>query len=200
MKAVTGTGPRRTRAGLLKVVAWAALGGLSACAAGAGGARPEAAGRQRSDRGDYHAVTIVSAGGRATPLSEVLGTRPALVSFWAPWCEPCLREMPDIERLSQSARSCAVSVLGVAVGETPDAVAAFVAAHHLTVPQFADEHYALADALGQTRVPTTVVFDRGQRVTFVGQRVDSRATEALSAAARADGAPAEPDCALALMR
>jgi thiol-disulfide isomerase/thioredoxin len=139
----------------------------------------------------YAGIPIVSAAGQAMPLSDVLGEHAALVSFWAPWCEPCLKEMPDLERLARAARPCAVSVLAVAVGETPVAVARFAEAHHLTIPQFADEHYALADALGQTRVPTTVVFDRAHRITFVGERLDRGAADALAAAAASAG------CALA---
>jgi len=143
------------------------------------------------DAADYRGVTIVSAAGQPVPLSDALGDRPALVSFWAPWCEPCLKEMPDLERLALAARPCAVSVLAVAVGETPGAVARFAEAHHLTIPQFADEHYALADALGQKRVPTTVVFDRAHRITFVGERLDRGAADALAAAV------GPSDCALA---
>ena len=178
----------------------------SACTSGGAGVVPPArsppGGGRSSSGGDYRTVTIVSAAGRPARLAEVLGARPALVSFWAPWCEPCLRELPDLERLAQSARPCALSVLGVAVGETPAAVASFAAAHRPAVPQFADESYALADALGQTRVPTTVVFDRAQRIAFVGERVDRRATDVLSALLAGDGASAGgagTGCALATL-
>lgn len=182
---------------------------LVACACSSGGvggvrvANGPAVGGRAPSSGDYRAITIVSAAGKPVRLAEVLGARPALVSFWAPWCEPCLRELPDLERLAKSARPCAMSVVGVAVGETPAAVASFAAANHLLVPQFADESYALADALGQTRVPTTVVFDGAQRVAFVGEGVDRRATDVLSTLLAGDrglgAGTAATDCGLAML-
>ena len=36
-----------------------------------------------------------------------------LVNFWAPWCAPCLQEMPELEALQQQHRD--VRVIGVAV-------------------------------------------------------------------------------------
>ena len=36
-----------------------------------------------------------------------------LVNFWAPWCPPCLQEMPELEALQQQHRD--VRVIGVAV-------------------------------------------------------------------------------------
>ena len=69
--------------------------------------------------------------------------------------------------------------MGVAVGETPEAIAAYTRARALTYPQLTDEPFVLADALGQRRIPATVVFDRGGRVVFQGEAISARATEAL---------------------
>ncbi len=35
-----------------------------------------------------------------TQLDQFLG-RPVLVNFWATWCPPCIKEMPDLEALKQ---------------------------------------------------------------------------------------------------
>ncbi len=128
----------------------------------------------------FHQIPIVSVAGQTTPFSKVLAERPALVSFWAPWCDPCVKELPELERLSRSMVPCGAAVLGVAVGETPATIAAFTSVRNLTYPQFTDQNFLLADALGQTRVPTTVVFDSAQRVVFVGEGLDRRAIAALT--------------------
>jgi hypothetical protein len=72
--------------------------------------------------------------------------------------------------------------VGVAVGEKPGSIASYTRARALTYPQLTDEPFTLADALGQRRIPATVVFDRAGRVVFTGEAIDERATAALARA------------------
>jgi thiol-disulfide isomerase/thioredoxin len=44
------------------------------------------------------AISLVDLAGNAVSLSEFAG-KLVLVNLWATWCEPCLREMPSLERL-----------------------------------------------------------------------------------------------------
>ncbi len=137
--------------------------------------------------GGVDGVPLVGADGRPIVLRDALAQRPTLVSFWAPWCEPCVRELPDLERLSRAVAPCGAGVVGVAVGEKPAATAAFAHARGLDYPQLTDEPFALADALGQRRIPATVVFDAAGHVVFMGEALDARA-EAGRARARGDSA------------
>jgi thiol-disulfide isomerase/thioredoxin len=131
-------------------------------------------------------VSITRLDGGAAALGAVLGSKPALVSFWAPWCEPCVRELPQLERLAHAAGPCGAAVLGIAVGERPESIGPFCRARHLTYPQYTDESFALADALGQRRIPAIVVFDRAGKIVFKGDTLDARATAALAAASNTD--------------
>jgi thiol-disulfide isomerase/thioredoxin len=140
---------------------------------------------------DYRKIPLIAVGGGAHTLGELLGRRPALLSLWAPWCEPCVKELPELERLAQAVGPCGAAVLGIAVGESPGAVAAFVRAHQLTYPQYTDEQFKLADALGQRRVPANIVLDSDQQVVYAGSALDGRATDAL-ATAMADAAGGAP--------
>jgi thiol-disulfide isomerase/thioredoxin len=137
------------------------------------------------------AVGVLDSDGHGATLTSVLAGRPALVSFWAPWCEPCVRELPALERLSRAVAPCGAAVVGVAVGEKPASIAAYTRARALTYPQLTDEPFTLADALGQRRIPATVVFDRAGRVVFTGEALDARATAAL-AHTLGEGADARP--------
>src|SRR3569623_3458261 len=130
---------------------------------------------------DFRSVNVRGLSGEAAPLSALLKRRPTLVSCWAPWCEPCVREHPDLERLSRAAEACGGAVGGGAVGEAPDGIAAFARQKGLTFPQYTDENFTLADAIGQRRIPATMVFDDAQRVVFTGEALDAKAIGALRA-------------------
>jgi thiol-disulfide isomerase/thioredoxin len=43
-------------------------------------------------------ISVVDLAGNTVSLSDFAG-RPVLINFWATWCEPCLREMPSLERM-----------------------------------------------------------------------------------------------------
>src|SRR5262245_41556696 len=120
--------------------------------------RPPAAAHPAATE-DYRQIPIVSISGGSHALGDLLGRRPALISLWAPWCEPCIKELPELEKLAHAVSPCGAAVLGIAVGETPSAVAAFVRSRQLSYPQYTDEQFRLADAFGQRRVPATIVLD-----------------------------------------
>lgn len=57
-------------------------------------------------------------------LSAMRG-RLLVVNFWATWCPPCVREMPQLDRFHQSTRDRQWHVLGLAI-DAPTAVREFL--------------------------------------------------------------------------
>ncbi len=55
--------------------------------------------------------------GEPHQLSQIGG--PIVLNFWASWCEPCIEEMPDFERVSQELAG-RVTFIGVNDGESPE--------------------------------------------------------------------------------
>jgi peroxiredoxin len=111
-------------------------------------------------------------------LEVAAGGKPALVSFWASWCEGCLAEMDALNRLDDRARQGGGVVIGVAVGEPRDKAADFARRRGLRYVQLVDEKLELVDALGQKRLPATLVLDRQGKVIFAGGALDDRALAA----------------------
>ena len=131
---------------------------------------------------DLPAIELLTLEGRPTRLQQALDGRVALVAVWATWCEACAAEFESLARLSDRAGTHGAVVLAVAVGEKRTTVAEFVARRGLRYPQLVDEEFRLADALGQNRVPTTLVIDRSGHIVFAGGALDERALAALRAA------------------
>jgi peroxiredoxin len=116
---------------------------------------------------------VVTLTGESTALPRLAEGRVALVSFWATWCEACTREIDSLNRLQARAaeRGDAV-VIGVAVGEPRVKVESFVRRRDVKYVLLVDEDFRLADALGQRKVPATLVVDRSGRVVYRGDGLD----------------------------
>jgi thiol-disulfide isomerase/thioredoxin len=57
--------------------------------------------------------------------------RPLLLNFWATWCEPCQREMPDLQQIHAEGLAY---VLAVNQGESAELVRAWLSAYGLSLP------------------------------------------------------------------
>ncbi|MGB0253122.1 MAG: TlpA family protein disulfide reductase [Litorivicinaceae bacterium] len=87
---------------------------------------------------------------------------PAVVNFWATWCAPCIKELPDLEILGQKLGSEATVYL-VNFGETTKTIDTFKAKK----PELFGEHTVLLKdakmsglkAYGLRGVPTTVLIN-----------------------------------------
>ncbi|MEM9303244.1 MAG: TlpA disulfide reductase family protein [Pseudomonadota bacterium] len=92
------------------------------------------------------------------------------VNFWATWCKPCRKEIPDLDSLHRERQD--VTVLGLAFEEVPPAeVIAFLEDYDASYPIAMVDVYDPPGAFGVPRVlPTTVMVDPQGRVakTFVG--------------------------------
>jgi len=105
--------------------------------------------------------------GRTLTNADIAG-RFVVLNFWAPWCPPCVREMPEIDRFARSAAGRDVLVIGLAIDEQP-AVDKFVAAHPVSFPIAVLGYAGLAWARRLSNdpnvaLPFTAVFDRSQQL------------------------------------
>ena len=86
--------------------------------------------------------------------------RSLVLNFWATWCAPCIRELPELDKLAASPDAPAVLAISADRGGAAT-VRPFLAAHpasHLRV--LLDPHSEAVQALGVVGFPTTFVIDR----------------------------------------
>jgi thiol-disulfide isomerase/thioredoxin len=117
-------------------------------------------------------------------LSEQRG-RVVVINLWATWCTPCVRELPNFDRLSRE-RGEAVAVLAMHTPPVTADVAEYLSAFSYTMPFAVDETGELAEMLGASTVlPQTLILDSEGLVTY--NRVGALSYEELCALVDAAG-------------
>ncbi len=104
-------------------------------------------------------VTLFDVSGGGTFSQADLAGRPAVVNFWASWCDPCEDEAPNLERVWQEYEGRGVVFLGIAVDDNDDDAQAFIERQGLTYPNGPDESDIGLD-FGRLGVPETFFIDR----------------------------------------
>jgi thiol-disulfide isomerase/thioredoxin len=109
-------------------------------------------------------VSLADPAGQTIELSELRG-KPVLVNLWATWCEPCLREVPSLERL-QSRFGERIAVLAVSEDRGGNkTVEPFIAKLGLkSVKVYIDPKSEVGHAFGTRGLPTSFLIDREGKV------------------------------------
>ena len=87
-------------------------------------------------------------------LADFAG-RPLVVNFWASWCPPCVREMPEIEAVYQLLQS-QVAFLGINVTDEREDALELMGQTGVSYLQATDPDGAIQLRLGAVIMPTTL--------------------------------------------
>lgn len=98
--------------------------------------------------------------------NDALRDRVTLVDFWATWCAPCRKSMPELQALHEKYGERGLTVLGISIDEGGAAkVRKFVASKKFTYPIALDSEKAPAwEAFRVKAVPAAFLIDRGGQV------------------------------------
>ncbi|NYT80131.1 TlpA family protein disulfide reductase [Alcaligenaceae bacterium] len=119
----------------------------------------------------FYANAFPTPSGADTPFRSYLG-KPVVLNFWATWCPPCVKEMPDLDALHK--KHTGVHFVGLAV-DTAANVEKFGQKVQVSYPLLVAGHggIKLMRDLGNKNggLPFTVVFDKDGRELrhFLGQ-------------------------------
>jgi len=122
---------------------------------------------QRRANADF---TLTDLNDRQWTLKSLRG-KVVLVNFWATWCPPCRKELPDLQELSQRFKDQGLIVLALS-DEDVAKVKPFVEARNLTYPVLLDAGGKVAKEYDVEGIPKTFVYDRDGKL--VAQAIDMR--------------------------
>ncbi|WP_334108592.1 TlpA disulfide reductase family protein [Methylobacillus sp.] len=110
---------------------------------------------------DFYSHRYPDQQGKAFDFAGLQG-RVTVVNFWATWCAPCRKEIPDLSAISQDYAQRRVAVIGIAADDLP-AIQEFLQAIPASYTFVAAEFDAMAISrdLGNTKgiLPFTVLMD-----------------------------------------
>ncbi len=137
--------------------------------------KPFAAARKRLDDLDAKRskvdFTLTDLNGKAWTLSQLKG-HVVLVNFWATWCPPCRKEMPDIEELSKEFKDQGLVVLAIS-DEPKDTVEKFIKEKGYTYNILLDPGRKVAGEMYEVSgIPKNFIYDREGKL--VAQSIDMR--------------------------
>jgi peroxiredoxin len=103
-------------------------------------------------------LTLETLDGEAINLRDQKG-RVLLVNFWATWCAPCRKEIPDLKALHSDLKPQGLTVIGVALDRKGrEVVAPFVDEHTINYPIVVDTEGAAEAEFGPIPgLPTTIL-------------------------------------------
>jgi peroxiredoxin len=122
---------------------------------------------RRRQQADF---TLTELSGKAWTLKDLRG-KVVLVNFWATWCPPCRREMPDLEALYAQFKEQGLVILAIS-DEDAGKVRPFVAEQKVTYPILLDPGRKVNELFQVQGIPKTFVYDRSGKM--VSQSIDMR--------------------------
>ncbi len=127
-------------------------------------------------------VVFADVHGNLHTLGEFKG-RLVLLNLWAPWCAPCVKELPALAALQQALPKDRFAVVAVDVGrDTPEEAGGFLAAHEArALPAYLDSNTSLFRAFGAYGLPLSVLIDaKGHEIARAEGPVDWSAPQSMS--------------------
>ena len=120
--------------------------------------------------------------GKPVKLSKVINGKVALIDFWASWCGPCRREIPNIKKIHEQYGSKDFVVVSLNVWDKPDGQANAIKDMGMTWTQLTDATRNATDAYGVEGIPQILLIGKDGKIfarDLRGEEIEKAVKKAL---------------------
>jgi len=126
--------------------------------------------KEQDERRQQADFALADLDGRGWSLKGLRG-KVVLVNFWATWCPPCRKEIPDLDALYKQFKAGGLVVLGIS-DEPATKVQPFVRQEKVSYPVLLDSGRKVNDLYSVSGIPMSFVYDRSGKL--VAESMDMR--------------------------
>ena len=129
-------------------------------------------------------LLLPMANGKDLALSSFRG-KVVLIDFWASWCGPCRKELPNVKRCYEKYKSKGFEIYGVSLDKERDAWIEAISEEGLTWPQVSDLKFWQSEAVAIyaiESIPFTVLIGKDGKILATdlrGANLDKKLAEVL---------------------
>lgn len=88
------------------------------------------------------------------------------IHFWASWCGPCRREIPELEKLSQSELAKKMEMVVINTGESEDTIFEFLAQYAPNLHTYMDSDGLVTESYSPRGLPATYLVNPQGKIVY----------------------------------
>ncbi len=120
------------------------------------------------------AFTLPDLGGAPTQLSDLRG-KIVLIDFFASWCEPCRKELPELEKLHREFAPQGLVLLGINLDRERKNAVEMTRQLALSFRVLCDSEGKVAELYDPPKMPTSYLIDKSGNLAFINPGFDGAA-------------------------
>ena len=112
--------------------------------------------------------SLKDTGGKPVSLKDFRGEKIVILDFWASWCSPCLRAIPELNKLQKDYAEKDVQVLGINIQESPAKAISIKVKYMVKYPILLDIKGTVAKDYKVRGIPNLILVDKDGVVQYNG--------------------------------